>query len=91
MAGKRPVKTSGKLRSRLNSNRPKGLHFYHYAVNGILHSTRKTLHVVCCHASDARTMVAARLPGIDKLRVTRGKPIHFIAVGDYALIDWGAR
>ena len=80
MAGKRPVKTSGKLRSRLNSNRPKGLHFYHYAVNGILHSTRKTLHVVCCHASDARAMVAARQPEIDKLRVTRGKPIHFICL-----------
>jgi len=87
MAGKKPVKTSGKLRRRLSPNRPKGLHFYHYAVNGILLGTRKTLHVVCCHASDARTMVAARLPGIDKLRVTRGKPIHFIAVGDYALID----
>ena len=87
MAGKVPFKLSGKLRRRPDSNRPEGLHFYLYAVNGILHRARITLHVVCCHAADARAMVAARQPEIGNLRVTRGKPIHFIAVGDHALID----
>ena len=82
-----PVKPSGKSRGKPNSNRPRGLRFHLYAVNGVLRRARVTLHVVCCHASDARAMVAARQPGIDKLRVTRGKPIHFIAVGDHELID----
>jgi hypothetical protein len=82
-----PVKPSGKPRRKLNPNRPEGLHFYLYAVNGILRRARVTLHVVCCHAADARAMVATRQPEIGNLRVTRGKPIHFIAVGDHALID----
>jgi len=48
---------------------------------------RRTFHVVCCHAADARMMVAARQPEIDKLRVTRGTPVHFIAVGGHALLE----
>ena len=87
MADTTQTRPSGKTHRSPDSNRPARLRFYHYAVNGILRGTRMTLHVVCCHASDARAMVAARMPEIDQLRVTRGKPIHFIAVGDYALID----
>jgi hypothetical protein len=69
------------------SNRPQGLRLYLYAVNGKLHGERKTLHVVCCHASDARAMVATHQPEIDALRVRRGNLVHFIAVGDHALIE----
>ena len=87
MAVTKRMKASGKTRRNPGSNRPARLRFYQYTVNGSVRGARMTLHVVCCHASDARAMVAARQPEIDKLRVTRGKPIHFIAVGDYALID----
>jgi hypothetical protein len=56
-----------------------------YAVEGRLNGALRTFQVVCCHASDARAMIAERLPAIDKLRVTRGKPVHFIAIGDHLL------
>ena len=79
--------SSGKTRKGSGSNRPESLRFYLYAVNGTHAGARVTLHVVCCHAADARAMVATRQPELDKLRVTRGKPVHFIAVGDHALIE----
>ena len=81
------ARPSQKMRRGSGSNRPEALRFHLYAVTGTLRGERRTLHVVCCHASDARAMVAVRQPEIDKLRVTRGKPIHFIAVGDHSLID----
>ena len=56
-----------------------------YAVEGRLHGALRTFQVVCCHASDARAMIAERLPAIGNLRVTRGKPVHFIAIGDHLL------
>jgi len=87
MAETTQTRPSGKLRQRSGSNRPVALRFHLYAVTGTLRGERRTLHVVCCHAADARAMVSARQPEIDKLRVTRGKPVDFIAVGDHALID----
>ncbi len=87
MADTMQASPSNTRRRRRDSNRPEALHFHLYAVTGVLRGERRTVHVVCCHASDARAMVAGRLPEIDKLRVTRGKPIHFIAVGDHTLVD----
>jgi hypothetical protein len=87
MAVSKRVRPTRKSRRGQNSNRPESLRFYLYAVNGILRGARVTLRVVCCHATDARAMVATRQPELDKLRVTRGKLIHFIAVGDHTLID----
>ena len=81
------VKSSRKTRKGPNSNRPEGLRFYLYAVTGTLRAERKSFNVVCCHASDARAMVAVRQPEIDRLRVTRGKSVHFIAVGDRSLLE----
>lgn len=87
MAESKRLKSSQKTRQRSSPDRRRGLRFYLYAVNGKLHGERKTLHVVCCHASDARAMVAAHQPQIDKLRVTRGSLVHFIAVGDHELLE----
>ena len=81
------LKSSEKTRKRSSSNRTRSLRFYLYTVHGKLHGERKTLHVVCCHASDARAMVAAHQPRIDKLRVRRGSLVNFIAVGDHALLE----
>jgi hypothetical protein len=81
------VKSPRNRRKGSNSNGPRGLRFYLYAVSGTLHGERGTFHVVCCHASDARALIAARQPEIDKLRVTRGRPVHFIAIGDHSLLE----
>ncbi len=80
-----PVKSSRKTQMRSPSNRPADLRFYVYTVHGKLGGEHRTFQVVCCHASDARAMIAERLPEIDELRVTRGMPIHFIAIGDHSL------
>ena len=87
MAKHTQVKTSDKPRRGVGSNRPQDLRFYLYTVNGTLRGERRTFNVVCCHAADARAMVAVRRPDIDKLRVTRGNHVNFIAVGDHPLIE----
>jgi hypothetical protein len=69
----------------LHKQRLSQLRFYLYTVEGRLERLRQTFHVVCCHGSDARAMIVQRLPAIDKLKVTRGKPVDFIAVGDHLL------
>lgn len=69
----------------LHKQRLSQLRFYVYTVKGALHHVRQTFRVVCCHGSDARAMIVQRLPAIDKLKVTRGKPVDFIAVGDHLL------
>jgi hypothetical protein len=81
------VRSSDKSRAGVGSNRPHDLRFYVYVVNGKLRSAPRTFHVVCCHAADARAMVATRQPEIDKLRVTRGSRVNFIAVGDHSLLE----
>ncbi len=91
MAKSKRLKSSRSAPRRSSSNQVRSLRFYLYTVNGRLHNERRTLHVVCCHASDARAMVATHEPRIDKLRVTRGSLVHFIAVGDHALREAGAR
>jgi hypothetical protein len=87
MAESKRLKSSRNKRKPSRSNRPQGLRLYLYAVNGKLHGERKTLHVVCCHAADARAMVATHQPEIDALRVRRGNLVNFIAVGDHALVE----
>jgi hypothetical protein len=78
-------KSIRKAPKRSDSNRPGHLRLYLYAVEGTLRDERRGFQVVCCHASDARAMIAQRLPEIANLRVARGKPVHFIAVGDHLL------
>jgi hypothetical protein len=87
MAESKRPRSSRTTRKASRSNRPQSLRLYLYAVNGTLRGQRKTLHVVCCHASDARAMVATHQPEIDTLRVRRGNLVNFIAVGDHALIE----
>jgi len=87
MAANTQLKSLGKTRTGSGANRPRDLRFYLYSVRGTLRGERRTFHVVCCHAAGARMMVAARQPEIDKLRVTRGTPVHFIAVGGHALLE----
>jgi hypothetical protein len=87
MAKRVRIKPSDKPRTGVGSNRPRDLRFYVYIVNGKLRSEPRTFHVVCCHAADARAMVATRQPEIDKLRVTRGNRVNFIAVGDRSLLE----
>ena len=70
---------------RLHPQRLSHLRFYLYAVEGMLHHVRQTFRVVCCHGSDARAMIVQRLPAIDKLKVTRGKAVDYIAIGDHLL------
>ena len=74
---------AGKVR--LRPHRLTQLRFYLYTVEGTLEHVRQTFRVVCCHGSDARAMIVQRLPAIDKLKVTRGKPIDYIAIGDRLL------
>ena len=61
------------------------LHFYVYTVSGVLGRRRRSFCVVCCHATDARAMIVERCPAIDDLTVTRGNPVHYIAIGDHLL------
>jgi hypothetical protein len=61
------------------------LHFYVYTVAGMLDKRRQTFRVMCCHASDARAMIAERCPAIGDITVTRGIPVHYIAIGDHLL------
>ena len=61
------------------------LHFYIYAVSGTLGKRRQTFRVVCCHATDARAMIAEHYPEIGDLTVTRGNPVHYIAIGAHLL------
>ena len=61
------------------------MRFFVYAVAGMLEGHRQTFQVVCCHAADARSMIATRHPTIGHITVTRGKPVHYIAVGDHLL------
>ena len=79
------IQPSRKPPKRPGSNRPADLRFYLYAVEGRFQGERRIFHIVCCHASDARAMIAERLPEIGNLRVTRGKSVHFIAIGDHLL------
>ncbi|MGB8692885.1 MAG: hypothetical protein WCD08_05190 [Steroidobacteraceae bacterium] len=72
-------------RARLHPHRLSQLRFYLYTVEGRLEHVRQTFRVVCCHGSDARAMIVRRWPAIDKLKVTRGKPVDFIALGDHLL------
>jgi hypothetical protein len=46
---------------------------------------RQNFYIVCCHAADARAMIVERCPAIDDLTVTRGHPVHYIAIGDHLL------
>ena len=78
-----PAGSAGKVR--LRPRRLTQLRFYLYTVEGRLERVRQTFRVVCCHGSDARAMIVQRLPAIDKLKVTRGKLVDFIAVGDHLL------
>ena len=73
------------VKARLLPQRLTQLRFYLYTVEGRLERVRQTFRVVCCHGSDARAMIVQRLPAIDKLKVTRGKLVDFIAVGDHLL------
>lgn len=61
------------------------LHFFVYAVSGKVGRRRLTFRIVCCHAADARAMIVERCPKIDALTVTRGEPVHYIAIGDHLL------
>mgnify|MGYP001199782647 FL=1 len=85
MPGSSTLQSSRKASKRSHSNRPAHLRLYLYAVEGTLAGEHRVFQVVCCHAADARAMIAERLPEIDKLRVTRGKPVHFVAIGDHSL------
>lgn len=69
----------------LHPQRLTHLRFYLYTVEGTLHHVPQAFRVVCCHGSDARAMIVQRLPAIDKLKVTRGKPVDYIAIGDHLL------
>ena len=70
---------------RLRPHRLTQLRFHLYTVEGTLDHVRRTFRVVCCHGADARAMIVQRLPAIDKLKVTRGKPVDYIAIGDHLL------
>jgi len=61
------------------------LHFFVYTVSGMVGRRRLTFRIVCCHAADARAMIVERCPKIDALSVTRGEPVHYIAIGDHLL------
>lgn len=61
------------------------LHFFLYTVSGKVGRRRLTFRIVCCHAADARVMIVERYPKIDALTVTRGEPVHYIAIGDHLL------
>jgi hypothetical protein len=72
---------AGKVR--LHRQRLPRLRVYLYTVEGTLHQVLQTFHVVCCHGSDARALIVQRLPAIDKLKVSRGKQVDYIAIGDH--------
>jgi len=67
------------------SQRTPRLRFHLYTVKGTYRDKRVTFHVVCCHESDARTMIVERLPEIDNLTVQRRDTVHYIVIGDHAL------
>ena len=64
---------------------PPHLRFYLYTVEGTLGGRRKSFGVVCCHNTDALAMMVERLPELAAVTVTRGSPVHFIAIGDHLL------
>lgn len=73
--------------ARVRSRRPPSphLHFYVYTVSGMLGRRRQKFCIVCCHAADARAMIVELCPAIGDLTVTRGNPVHYIAIGDHVL------
>jgi hypothetical protein len=81
-----PARTKRKAaRTRLLRTRSPHLHFYVYTVTGMLGKRRHTFRIVCCHAADARAMIAESRPAIGDITVTRGNPVHYIAIGDHPL------
>lgn len=64
---------------------PGRLQFYLYTVSGRVHKEALTFGVVCCHASDAVTMILRQYPQITKLSAKRGGRVHYVAIGDTVL------
>lgn len=64
---------------------PGHLQFYLYTVSGKVNKEPRTFGVVCCHASDAVTMILRQYPQIAKLSAKRGGRVHYVAIGETLL------